>query len=436
MARYPGGTLLTNGDMRWAHLTFETDATSPSIGRGLIDWNPRSDLRQRPVVIGALWPHTGSRSALPSATPRRVGVESPAGWPISIMPDNVITLDWRNAEHRAAAAQLVLTLLPRSPAGVLGRRFLTEFYFLDLIRDGEMECLLYSSQGRYVGFSLYTDNPFGFIRNGVRRHFVKLGVLVGRSLMANPRRLAVIFNVTKQGRYRATHGADTKVGELLSFGILESHRQEVDPGSEMRLPAHLFRVALTRLRDRGLAVAQLVTDKDNLPAQAFFMMNGGTVDPTGYCFDDSILFKFDLDRILPGDACATPDQATALRDAGEDREPRRLAAEREWEDRSIGLSATSPRSFVKLPPTRPPQEILAELNEVFVRLFNNPRMVVTESTTAKDIAEWDSLNHVKLILGVEAQFQIKFSLKEVMRFENVGDICAAIAFRLDRMKDA
>jgi hypothetical protein len=34
-----------------------------------------------------------------------------------------------------------------------------------------------------------------------------------------------------------------------------------------------------------------------------------------------------------------------------------------------------------------PQEILAEVNKVFVRLFNNPRIVVTESTTAKDITE-------------------------------------------------
>lgn len=213
------------------------------------------------------------------------------------MPDNVITLDWRNAEHRAAAAQLVLALFPDSPAGVLGRTFLTEFYFLDLIRDGEMECLLYSSEGRYVGFALYTENPFGFIRNGMRRHFIKLGFLVGRSLMTSPGRLAAIFNVTKQGRYRARHGADGRVGELLTFGILASHRQQIDPTSGMRLAAHLFRVAMTRLRDRGLAVAQLVALKDNLPAQAFFKKNGGIVDPAGYCFDDSNLITFDLDRI-------------------------------------------------------------------------------------------------------------------------------------------
>jgi ribosomal protein S18 acetylase RimI-like enzyme len=216
---------------------------------------------------------------------------------ISIMPDNVITLDWRNAEHRTAAAQLVLTLFPNGPAGMLGRAFLTEFYFLDLIRDGEMECLLYASQGRYVGFAQYTDNPFGFIRNGVRRHFFKLSVLVGRSVMTNPGRLAAIFNVTKQGSYRATHGADTRIGELLTFGVLESYRQDVDPESGMRLAAHLFRVAMTRLRDRNLAVAQLVTDKDNLRAQAFFKKNGGVVDPAGYCDDKSILLKFDLHRM-------------------------------------------------------------------------------------------------------------------------------------------
>ncbi len=213
------------------------------------------------------------------------------------MPDNVITLDWRSAEHRKAAAQLVLTLFPDSPAGVLGRRFLTEFYFLDLIRDGEMECLLYSSPSRYVGFALYTENPCGFIRNGVRRHFVKLALLAAGSLIARPTRLAAMLNVVRQGRYRAAHGSGAGVGELLTFGILESHRQEIDPASGLRLSAHLFRAAMKRLRDRGLAVAQLVALKDNTPAQAFFRKNGGTVDPAGYLFDDSDVIRFDLNQI-------------------------------------------------------------------------------------------------------------------------------------------
>jgi acyl carrier protein len=75
-------------------------------------------------------------------------------------------------------------------------------------------------------------------------------------------------------------------------------------------------------------------------------------------------------------------------------------------------------------------QILKEVNEVFVRVFANPSIVVGNSTTAKDIAEWDSLNHTILIGEVERHFKIKFSLKEVMRFQNVGDMCVVIRTKL------
>jgi acyl carrier protein len=73
-----------------------------------------------------------------------------------------------------------------------------------------------------------------------------------------------------------------------------------------------------------------------------------------------------------------------------------------------------------------PQDILLEINRVFAHVFSNPDIVVHEKTTAEDIPEWDSLNHTALIAAIEQHFQIKFSLREVMRFQNVGDMCTAI----------
>ena len=42
--------------------------------------------------------------------------------------------------------------------------------------------------------------------------------------------------------------------------------------------------------------------------------------------------------------------------------------------------------------------------------------------TAQDIAKWDSLRHIQLISEVEAAFEIKFKLREVMGMKNVGDL--------------
>ncbi len=73
-----------------------------------------------------------------------------------------------------------------------------------------------------------------------------------------------------------------------------------------------------------------------------------------------------------------------------------------------------------------PEAILLEVNKVFAEVFGNPSITVGPTTTAKDVPEWDSLNHTALIAAVEKHFQIKFSLREVMRFQNVGDMCALV----------
>jgi acyl carrier protein len=77
-----------------------------------------------------------------------------------------------------------------------------------------------------------------------------------------------------------------------------------------------------------------------------------------------------------------------------------------------------------------PEQILSEVNEVFTQVFTNADIVVNEATTAEDIAEWDSLTHTELIAAIEQHFKIKFKLREVMRFQNVGDMCAAIRSNL------
>lgn len=76
------------------------------------------------------------------------------------------------------------------------------------------------------------------------------------------------------------------------------------------------------------------------------------------------------------------------------------------------------------------EDVLGQVNKVFTDVFANASIVVREETTAEDIPEWDSLNHTELIAAIEQHFQIKFSLREVMRFENVGDMCAVIRTKL------
>jgi acyl carrier protein len=75
-------------------------------------------------------------------------------------------------------------------------------------------------------------------------------------------------------------------------------------------------------------------------------------------------------------------------------------------------------------------EILTESNKVFVRVLGDSKLVLTEATTAADVAGWDSLNHTMLIAEIEEHFNVKFTLKEVMRFQNVGDMCSVLQAKL------
>jgi acyl carrier protein len=65
---------------------------------------------------------------------------------------------------------------------------------------------------------------------------------------------------------------------------------------------------------------------------------------------------------------------------------------------------------------------LMELQDVFRKVFENPSLIIERENTAGDISMWDSLTHLELISEIENSFKIKFSLKEAMHFNNIGDI--------------
>ena len=72
-------------------------------------------------------------------------------------------------------------------------------------------------------------------------------------------------------------------------------------------------------------------------------------------------------------------------------------------------------------------EILNKVNEVFRDVLDEPELIITEATSADDIKEWDSLNHLQIIFGIEKSFSIKFTSNEISNFLTVGDMCYALA---------
>lgn len=69
------------------------------------------------------------------------------------------------------------------------------------------------------------------------------------------------------------------------------------------------------------------------------------------------------------------------------------------------------------------------INNIFRNNFYDDNIVVTEHTTAEDIPDWDSLEHINLINEIEKQFQMQFKMKEITGMENVGEMINIILER-------
>lgn len=76
------------------------------------------------------------------------------------------------------------------------------------------------------------------------------------------------------------------------------------------------------------------------------------------------------------------------------------------------------------------EEIFDSLNEVFRDVFDDNDITVTENTTADDIEDWDSLEHINLIVATEKKFGVKFTMGEVTGMKNVGEMVDVILQRI------
>ena len=75
--------------------------------------------------------------------------------------------------------------------------------------------------------------------------------------------------------------------------------------------------------------------------------------------------------------------------------------------------------------------ILNRIKQVFREIFANGSLEINPSTSAKDIEEWDSLTHVRLIISHEIEFGLRFSPSEVGDLKNVRDLISLITSKLE-----
>ena len=76
------------------------------------------------------------------------------------------------------------------------------------------------------------------------------------------------------------------------------------------------------------------------------------------------------------------------------------------------------------------KELLEQMQDIFRSVLANPAIMLAEQTTAEDIEEWTSLTHVQLINAIEDKMSVHFSVREMMGWQNVGEIMDSIEAKL------
>lgn len=75
------------------------------------------------------------------------------------------------------------------------------------------------------------------------------------------------------------------------------------------------------------------------------------------------------------------------------------------------------------------KELLKSVSALLGEIVDDDALELTEESTADDVADWDSTNHVRLMIAIESAFGVRFESDEIASPENVGALLDLIEAR-------
>jgi acyl carrier protein len=73
---------------------------------------------------------------------------------------------------------------------------------------------------------------------------------------------------------------------------------------------------------------------------------------------------------------------------------------------------------------------LTKIEEVLSQVLDAEDLQLLEDTTADTVKDWDSINHVRLLVGLERELGLQFETDEVNSVQNVGELIDVIQRKL------
>lgn len=76
-------------------------------------------------------------------------------------------------------------------------------------------------------------------------------------------------------------------------------------------------------------------------------------------------------------------------------------------------------------------EVFEEVRKIFRDNFDDDDLVIVDETNSSDIEDWDSIEHINLVIAMEKKFDLKFNIREVGKLANVGEMVDLIVSMLE-----
>lgn len=76
------------------------------------------------------------------------------------------------------------------------------------------------------------------------------------------------------------------------------------------------------------------------------------------------------------------------------------------------------------------ENIMLEVQEIFREVFDDEEIVLTEEMSSADLEDWDSIEHINIVLQLEQHFGIKVDMGEMVELNTIGNIVNIIEKKL------
>lgn len=76
------------------------------------------------------------------------------------------------------------------------------------------------------------------------------------------------------------------------------------------------------------------------------------------------------------------------------------------------------------------EDLLATVTKILQDIFDDDELEVTEATCSDDVEDWDSLEQINILVAIQDEFGIQFSLDDVSDLKDVGDTLDLIEKKL------